>query len=91
MNITIKHSQNTIDPNATYSDEQFEEVLESLEREYERELKNVYPHAEINFEREDYCGSSILVTDTGLDDPSDDAFEIQRICELVYETGNFWS
>lgn len=30
MKITIKHDQNSIDPNATCSDEQFESVIDSL-------------------------------------------------------------
>lgn len=90
MKITIKHDQNSIDHNATCSDEQFESVIDSLENEYEREIKKAYPNAEIDFERGDYCGKSIIITDTGLDDPCDDEDEIQRICELVYETGNFW-
>jgi hypothetical protein len=90
MKITIKHDQSSIDPNTTYSDEQFESVIDSLEREYESEIRKSYPEAEIEFERGDYCGAGIIVTDTGLDDPSDDQDEIQRICELVYETGNFW-
>jgi len=90
MKITIKHDQNSIDPNATCSDEQFVSVIESLETEYEREIKKAYPSAEIDFERGDYCGKSIIITDAGPEDPSDEEDEIQRICELVYETGNFW-
>jgi len=91
MKITIKHSQDSVDPSASYSDDQFEEVINSLEGEYAREIKKVYPDAKIDFERGDYCGKSIIVSDTGIEDPSDDEDEIQRICESVYETGNFWA
>ena len=89
MKITIQHNQNSVDPGETCSDEQFESVIDSLEREYESAMRKSYPEAEIEFERTDCCGAGIIVT--GIDDPiGDDRDEIQRICELVYETGNFW-
>ncbi len=86
VEITIRHDQNSIDPGATCSDEQFERDIDSLENEYRREIKNVFPDAEVDFERGDYCGASISIK--GLDD--EDEREVQSICETVYETGNFW-
>lgn len=91
MTITIKHNQNSIDPSATYTDEQFEEVIDSLETEYERELKKAFPQVEVEFERSDYCGKAITVSDAELDDQSEIEDNAQRICELVFETGLFWS
>lgn len=89
MKITISHDQDSIDPSATYSDEQFAEVRESLEKEYEAALKKEYPTAEIEF-RNSSDTYSIRVTDIGMEDPIDIETDVQRVCELVYETGNFW-
>ena len=49
MKITVYHNQNTIDPAAIYSDEDFAEVIESLEAEYKKEFLKEFPHAEIDF------------------------------------------
>ena len=90
MKITISHTQSSIDPSATYTDEQFPNVLESLESEYEKAILAEYPDAEIEFKNEDST-YSVRVTQTGLDDPSEIEDNVQRICESVFETGNFWS
>lgn len=89
MKITIRHDQSSIDPSATYTDEQFAEVKESLEREYTKAILSEYPNAEIKFEEstETY---SVVVQDTGLEDPSEIIFDIQGILETVFEVGNFW-
>jgi ADP-heptose:LPS heptosyltransferase len=89
MKITIRHDQNSIDPSATYTDEQFAEVKESLESQYTQSILAEYPEAEIEFEdsTDTYC---LAVKDTGLDDPSEIHFNIQRITETVFETGLFW-
>lgn len=89
MKITIRHDQNSIDPNATYTDQQFPQVKASLEKHYTQAILAEYPEAEIEFEdsTDTYC---LAVKDTGLDDPSEIHFNIQRITETVFETGLFW-
>lgn len=89
MKITIRHDQSSIDPSATYTDEQFAQVKESLEREYTTALLAEYPDAEIEFE-ESTDTKSIVVKTSGLDDPSEIEDNIQRITETVFETGLFW-
>ena len=89
MKITIRHDQNSIDPSATYTDEQFPQVQASLEREYTKAILAEYPDAEIEFEdsADIYC---LIVKTSGLDDPSEIEDNIQRITETVFETGLFW-
>jgi hypothetical protein len=89
MKITISHDQDSIDPSATYSDEQFVEVRKALEAEYEKAILAQYPEAEIDFGGTDTT-YAIRVTETGMDDPSDIEDNVQSICEGVFETGNFW-
>ena len=89
MKITIRHDQNSIDPSATYTEEQFAQVKESLEREYTKALLAEYPDAEIEFE-ESTDTKSIVVKTSGLEDPSEIEDNIQRITETVFETGLFW-
>lgn len=89
MKITIRHDQSSIDPSATYTDEQFAQVKESLEREYTKALLAEYPDAEIEFE-ESTDTKSIVVKTSGLEDPSEIEDNIQRITETVFETGLFW-
>ncbi len=89
MKITIRHDQNSIDPNATYTDEQFPQVKASLENEYTKAIHAEYPDAEIEFE-ESTDTKSIIVKTSGLDDPSEIEDNIQRITETVFETGLFW-
>lgn len=89
MKITIRHDQNSIDPSATYTDEQFAQVRESLEREYTKAILAEYPDAEIEFE-ESTDTKSIVVKTSGLDDPIEIEDNIQRITETVFETGLFW-
>lgn len=89
MKIIIRHDQNSIDPSATYTDEQFAEVKKSLEREYTKSIIAEYPDAEVEFENSTDT-NCLVVKDTGLDDSSDIHFNIQRITETVFETGLFW-
>jgi hypothetical protein len=89
MKITIRHDQSSIDPSATYTDEQFAEVKKSLEREYTKAIIAEYPDAEIEFE-DSTDTNCLVVKDAGLDDPSNIHFNIQRIIETVFETGLFW-
>lgn len=89
MKITIHHDQNSIDPSASYTDKQFPAVMTALENEYEAALTAAFPNAEIEF-IDGNDPRSIRVTNTGLDDPSEIEDVVQRICEQVYETGNFW-
>jgi hypothetical protein len=89
MKIIIRHTQSSIDPFATYTDEQFPEVLRSLETAYESELRKDFPEAEIEFEEND--GVPIQVA--GIEDYEeylDVGDRVQNVCEMVYETGNFW-
>jgi len=83
MKITISHDQDTIDPSATYSDEQFAEFKASLETEYEAAILKEYPEAEVDCSGTDTT-YAIRVTETGMDDPSDIETDIQRICELEF-------
>ena len=39
MKITISHDQDSIDPSATYSDEQFADVRKALESEYQDAIR----------------------------------------------------
>jgi hypothetical protein len=89
MKITIRHDQSSIDQLATYTAEQFEEVKERLENEYAKAIFAEYPEAEIQFEdsTDTHC---LVVKNTGLYDPSEIHFNIQRITEEVFETGLFW-
>jgi len=89
MKITISHDQETIDPSATCSEEQFNEVKASLEAEYTAAILKEYPDADIDCSGTDST-YSIRVSGTGVEDPSEIENEIQLICELVFETGNFW-
>ncbi len=89
MKITIRHDQNSIDPSATYTDEQFAEVRDSLEREYKIAILAKYPDAEIEFE-DSSDTKSIIVKTTGLDNESEIEDNIQCITDTVFEAGNFW-
>jgi len=88
MKITIRHDQNSIDPSATYTDEQFPQVKAALEKHYTTAILAEYPQAEIEFEEssDTHC---LVVKDT-LEDPSEIEDNIQRITETVFETGLFW-
>lgn len=89
MKITITHDQDSIDPSATYPDDQFQQVREALERQYTDALSKAFPDADIEF----VTGSdtrSIRITQTGIEDPTEIEDEVQRICEGVFETGTFW-
>ena len=90
MKILIRHTQDSIDPSGSYSDEQFPEVRESLEKEYSKALEKEFPGVEIDFE-DSSDTYSIVVSDLGDEDPADAETEVQRICETVFETGLFWS
>ena len=90
MKITISHDQASIDPSATYTDEQFEDVKSALETEYETAIKSEYPDAEIDFSGTDTT-YSIRITDNDLNDNHQTEHHVQIICERVFETGNFWA
>ena len=90
MKITISHDQSSIDPSATYSDEQFPAVQASLEAEYAKAIAAEYPGAEIEFTNPYNPTYSVRVTGTGLDDPSMIEGRVQEITEAVWSAGNFW-
>lgn len=89
IRITISHDQSSIDPSATYTNDQFPAVRASLESAYTSALLAKYPEAEVEF---DHCSDPyISVHAAGSDEPLNDVrFEVQRICEEVFESGNFW-
>ena len=89
MKITIYHDQNSIDPSATCTDEQFESVIDSLENEYEKAILSEYPDADIEFKRQDWLRSFDL-TDVDGEDYYETEDDIQRILEDVYAAGMFW-
>ena len=84
MKITISHNSASIDPSAVYSDELFAEVQKRLESEYTKAILAVYPDAEIDYNNDDSGGIKI----TNADD--DVRYDVQTICETVFETGMFW-
>lgn len=84
MKITISHDPSSIDPSAIYSDELYAEVQERLEREYTAALLKAYPEAEVEFGNDTTYGIKI----TNADD--DVRYDVQVICEDVFETGLFW-
>jgi radical SAM superfamily enzyme len=89
MNITIFHTESSIDPAATVPADQIDETITNLERQYEASILAAYPGAEINFRREDNtCGHEIV----GLDyDAHEDAMStVQDILEQVYGAEGFW-
>lgn len=89
MKITISHDQDSIDPSATYTAEQFVLVRKALEAEYEKAILAEYPEAEIDFGGTDTT-YAIRVTETGMDDPSEIEDNVQSMCETVFATGDFW-
>ena len=89
MKITISHTQESIDPSATYSDEQFVEIRNALETEYEKAILIEYPEAEIDFSGTNTT-YAVRVTETGMDDPSKIEEDVQHICETVFEIGTFF-
>jgi hypothetical protein len=89
MQITISHTQESIDPSATYSDEQFVEIRNALETEYEKAILAEYPEAEIDFNGTNTT-YAVRVTGTGMDDPSRIEEDVQHICETVFEIGTFF-
>jgi len=89
MKIIIRHDQNSIDPSATCTDDQFPQIKSALEREYTKAILSEYPDADIDFEDSNDT-HWLVVKNSGLDDPSEIHFNIQRITETVFETGLFW-
>lgn len=89
MNITIYHTESSVDPSATVPTDRIDEMLTNLERLYEAAILAAYPEAEINFRREDTTYGHEI---DGLDyDAHKDAMrEVQDILEGVYEAGGFW-
>jgi len=88
MKITISHDQSTIDPSGNYTKEKFEDVRYALEEEYEAAIKAEYPDGEVVFGND--TTYSVLVSEADMDDPGDVEFDVQSICERVFEDGNFW-
>lgn len=88
MKIVISHGQDSIDSSGFYSDDRFEVVKKSLESEYQAPILKEYPGAEIDFGGND--STYAIRVWSSQDDPSEKEIDIQRICEEVFEKGNFW-
>lgn len=91
MKITIRHDQSSIDPSATYADEQFPEVLAALETQYREAILAEYPDADIQFE--DSTDTCLIVENSNaesFEQQQEIEDNIQRILETVFEAGNFW-
>ena len=84
MKITISHDQTSIDPSAVYSDELYAEVVARLESEYTKAFSKAYPEAEIEFGNDTTYGVRVTGADRDVD------YDVQTICESVFETGLFW-
>ena len=95
MKITIRTTTDSLDPNATCTPEQAEQSLRSYCAEIDREIAKIYPDAEVKHLNEDSCENSIRVTGVPFNEERDEQAEIEneifRICEDVFETGNFWA
>ena len=91
MKITISHDQDSIDPSATYSEAEFQEVKASLESEYTKAILAEYPDAEIDFNGSD---TTYAVRVSGLEDDylsnTVDEDWINHTLETVFESGLFW-
>ena len=84
MKITINHDQSSIDPSAVYSDELYAEVVARLESEYTKALSKAYPEAEIEFGNDTTYGVRVTSADRDVE------YDVQTICESVFENGLFW-
>lgn len=94
MKIQIRTTADSLDPNATCTPEQAEQALASYCAEISREIAKIYPDAEIEHLNEDSCNRGIRVLGVPFNEERDEQSEIEdeihRICEDVFETGNFW-
>jgi hypothetical protein len=93
MKIQIRTTTDSLDPNATCT--QAEQSLSNYCAEIDREIAKIYPDAEVEHIQEDSCDNGIRVTGVPLNEERDEQAEIEdtifRICEDVYENGNFWA
>ena len=91
MKITIRHSQDSIDPSAQYSDPEFETVRCRLEALYEKELKKIFPTADIIFIHEqDTYAMSVSDPELELNELEEAEDTVQRTLESVFDSGTFW-
>jgi hypothetical protein len=88
MKITISHTQSSIDPAGTYSDEEFPAVRRALEKAYVDAILTQFPYLEIEFRDEDTT-YSVRFNGSG-EEAEELEVSVQDICESVFETGNFW-
>jgi hypothetical protein len=95
MKITIRTTTDSLDPNATCTPEKAEISLRSYCAEIDREIAKIYPDAEVEHLNEDSCDNGIRVTGVPFNEERDEQAEIEneifRICEDVFESGNFWA
>ena len=84
MKITIRLTADGLDPNQTTTDPA--ESLVNYIRDLTEEILKAYPGAEVVHDEID--DTQCYVVDDDPDGTIRD--EIQRISELVYETGMFW-
>lgn len=92
MKLTIRHDQNSIDPSATYTEEQFAEVLAALENQYREAILAEYPDAEIAFEDSADTNWLVIKNSNAESFSEEQQIEdnIQRLTESVFEAGIFW-
>lgn len=96
MKIQIRTTTDSLDPSATCTPAQAEQALASYCAEINREIAKIYPEAEVEHIREDYCDRASAIRVTGVppsdsrDEQADIEDTIHRICEDVFETANFW-
>lgn len=88
MKVTISHTQSSIDPSGTYSDEEFPAVRKALEKAYGEAILAVFPLLDIEFRDEDTT-YSVRFDGTGQEAEELEVI-VQEICETVFETGDFW-
>jgi len=89
MKIEIKFNESSINLNALKCDwaETARAYTDSVK--YLCELE--FPDAEVEVIEGEYAGQGITVLNCGDLREEDVSSEVHRICEEVYEAGNFWS
>jgi hypothetical protein len=84
LQIAITHYGDSIDPNGSYDEETFTEVVADLERRYRDALLRQYPNADITFIWSDRAGDGVACSHP------DELETIREIVGLVFDTGLFW-
>jgi len=95
MKIQIRTTTDSLDPNDICTPEEAALSLRSYCSEIDQEIAKIYPEAEVEHLNEDSCDNGIRVVGVPLNEERDEQAKIedaiQRICEAVFEIGNFWA